>query len=704
MSTSEAQSGDVLTAVDKVLSDPKLLNEPRALLLLRICQMAQVLRPDVLRRYWDSLRRLSANLPHDHREAFEGLRAAVDPPHPSSLGKFAQEIVDGVNAAVKLAETNHEDAGRKFRECAGRLQKRWWPFGKKPAWVALVHAWADVDRAEGLGWIGRVPQGVQKNILIRLNDVSPLRPEEWDRAHQNAGAYSGIIPVLLEMLDREKPVLCLGEKLADMVGQRLVAEAHLTAPTDDSRKIEAQREKALQQYLRLVRCIHEVSPDQAEALVERLFTETATSKLYNEKWPGRFTAIRQLILYWIEFSTLREKARSFLEQRTPSHLRDFSLAQWFGSLPTSAEEANDAWQSLNQKCADVASSQAWFLVTLLRRGLSETALSLARSSPHCDELIKRIRRASLLINPEMAASFVTPQDLEDDLIGRFLLLGSTSKRVEFLRELTGNGSGSLPKALWKQPEIMSLASVLLHEDSAGKSDAKDPDRHALLSLYTKTEKPERQFQEYLRMNGFGEYSYDEVDPYLLATLVAWDEEHPDEVKSLISKMWGEMRPPTSTLRLDLLRNAIFERCQMVFAAHPILLKELFIKWVKQTMVDKPVTEQVGTTIYTFSLKEFAPFLYCLLGAQKVGKFSARRCDEILTFAIRDFTASEDLMSSAAELFSSDKGLKALEPPAPLKDRSQLKAWQLGVVKVSLQEILSSILGDQRGKVTTPVAS
>src|SRR5260370_42669125 len=37
--------------------------------------------------------------------------------------------------------------------------------------------------------IAHVPQGVQQNILIRLNDLSPLTPEEWDLAHEHAGAH-----------------------------------------------------------------------------------------------------------------------------------------------------------------------------------------------------------------------------------------------------------------------------------------------------------------------------------------------------------------------------------------------------------------------------------------------------------------------------------------------------------------------------------
>jgi hypothetical protein len=45
-------------------------------------------------------------------------------------------------------------------------------------------------------------------------------------------------------------------------------------------------------------------------------------------------------------------------------------------------------------------------------------------------------------------------------------------------------------------------------------------------------------------------------------------------------------------------------------------------------------------------------------------------------------------------------LRALQPPASLKNPAHLKAWQLGVVQTSLQEILLSLLiGSQQGEAT-----
>jgi len=154
----------------------------------------------------------------------------------------------------------------------------------------------------------------------------------------------------------------------------------------------------------------------------------------------------------------------------------------------------------------------------------------------------------------------------------------------------------------------------------------------------------------------------------------------------MNRMWEVMKPDTSLLRMDLLRNNIFERCQSVLCARPASFDSLFVSWVKSDLVDQSVREQVGNTIYTFSLKDIVPFLYSYLGAQKVAKPSPRRCDEILVRAVGEYKASPELMSAAARLYASDKGLRALTPPAAPKDRAQMKDWQIGVIAVSMREI------------------
>jgi hypothetical protein len=70
------------------------------------------------------------------------------------------------------------------------------------------------------------------------------------------------------------------------------------------------------------------------------------------------------------------------------------------------------------------------------------------------------------------------------------------------------------------------------------------------------------------------------------------------------------------------------------------------------------------------------------------------CDEILKIAIRDYTADDHLITAAAQLYASDKGLSAIQPPVSLTKSGQMKAWHLGVVQASIQGIITRLLAEQ----------
>jgi hypothetical protein len=294
-------------------------------------------------------------------------------------------------------------------------------------------------------------------------------------------------------------------------------------------------------------------------------------------------------------------------------------------------------------------------------------------------LLPRLRRAWLCHDPQGAKAAISPQEVEGDLIGSFLLLGSNRERVDFLRRETRQGQESLPAAMWTRPSIDALVDK-------GHSAA---DR-CLLRIYSKNEDQARQFGEYIHMHGFHHYGYDELDPWLRVTLIAWDDEYPQEVESLLRAMHARMKPEDYELTLDLLRNCIFERHQNVFPARPASFDELFVKWVKGKLVDSSMQNRVGDTIYTLSLKEIVPFLYCLVGAEKLAPVSATRCDELLKRALGAYRADADLMSSAAHLYASDKGLSALQPPTAIQDSALLEAWQTGVVGAASNRLIKCL--------------
>ena len=109
------------------------------------------------------------------------------------------------------------------------------------------------------------------------------------------------------------------------------------------------------------------------------------------------------------------------------------------------------------------------------------------------------------------------------------------------------------------------------------------------------------------------------------------------------------------------------------------------------MVDQPLRSQMGTTIYTLSLKDTTPFLFCLLGAQKLGTCSAKRCDEMLEIALSDYQANEELVAAAAELYTPGHGLKALDYTIPRKNEGLTSAWQSGIIEACKSEILAALL-------------
>jgi hypothetical protein len=636
-----------------------------------------VLRPDVLQRYWPRLLECSRTVPMRHQELFAALRTAVEPPTAAQTRGFAGEIITRVREGTALAAKDPQGASRVLAECEERLRKRWWPFGKGPAWVALVQAWSELDRGAGLQRLHRLPAAVQKNLLQRLNDTSPLTAEQWDLAHRSAGVFGSAVPVITDLLDRDKPRLQLPDKLARTVGDGLrMAFNRQPQATDNAREVDNERKRAASRYLKLVGCLAESAPATATALLEKVFAETAVTPRFAQQWPDRFSTLRQLLNEWSFYPTLRETVPAFLAKSTPAHMRDFCLAQWHAMTCSNREEAQSAWRSVEQAAADKTTAEAWFLVTLVRRQLGAEAMELARASSKANSLVPRLRRTWLCEHPESAATAFSAEDFASDVIGQFLFLGSPQQRMEFLRERTNRGRGVLPEAMWDRRTLRDLVGVA----SAAK----------LMRWYTKNEPERNQFGEYLRLHGYGDYCYEDVDPYLLRALVAWDDEHPSEAASAVRIMWDGIRVQDSELSYDLVRDAMFSRCQAVLCARPESYCDLFITWLKRTLVDSQVRRHEGNMIYTFSLKGFVPFLYCLLGAQAVARCSARRCDELLTRALRDYTLDADLMPGAAELYATDKGLAALTPPAPLPADYQ-EPWQFGVVDAAMPRVLDFLV-------------
>ena len=682
---------DVFGWVNQIVSNSQVLDAPRAVLLLRVCQAARVFQPDKFDGYWQQLQKLASKLPGtEYPKEYQTLLREVNtqkgsiaaPQEKTSAkpGKFAQEIIDLVNAAMQQASTNPDEAKRMLRSAEETLKKRFWPFGKEPAKQAVVEAWSELDRDETIKHLGQVPAVHQHYLLDKLNRQSPLTVEEWEQTARLLHNDTLCKQMALDILSRDKPILTLPPRIAHQIVNTQMEEYFKLVVADESSSKDA-REKIWQGLLKLALTYLDNEPVHAEGLLERMYTITSTSVTFGEKWPLRMSMMANVLLVWSEFIPLREKALAYLHKEAPTHWHDFSLAYWLACLPATDEEVDPAWNQVLSLCKDAPLSQAWFLTTLLRRGKEDAAFRLARLSPNADALLKRLRRGLLLMGSARAAELIQKEDMAEDPLGLFLLLPGVDERVAYLREQTANGTKPLPAKLWSAPNIMEFL----------QTSSTDPSQGGMLVLYTRTEKPENMFKEYLRMHAFGQYNYEDFDPNLLAVLVAWDDAYPEEFKQETELMWKAMKPESWMYRLDLVRNAVFTRCQTAMAARPDMLNRLFVSWVKQTLVDKQYQETVGNTTYTFSLRDIVPFLYMVLAAQKVARYSSKRCDDILTIAIRDYTASDDLMTAAGEMYASDKDPQGVHPPSILKNKAQMQAWQLGAIQAIWRRLLPVML-------------
>jgi hypothetical protein len=665
--------------LEQLITRTSLSDGARAFLLLRICQASQVLSDDLFTRFWPQLVELQKDLSGSHREAFDAVRTASEPPPAAQLGAFARGVVEEVDAARRAVEANREEALQRFASAEQKLRARWWPFGKAPAWTTLAQTWVRVDRAAGMHLLRRLEPPVARNLLVRLNDEAPLTPDEWELACQHAKAELTVRTAISEILDQEQCRAQLPSGLRQQLLDDLLGEL-LARGAKDDRDVSSRRDVARRRTVRLVAITLEDSPEQAVALLRGTFVRIFAAEL--ESWTDRFSLLRDWIGLWAGAEKIAAAGLSFLREEAPAHLRDFCLAQWYG-VSAGPDDLVAGEARLRKEAANPTLAVTWYLVTLVRRGMGAAALDVARASPLTGALMPNVWRALLCLEPTVGrGAFEEGEEPDKTAVSRFLAQPTTAKRVEYLRTETEGGRRSLPADLWARPSFELLFDQML----------KKPTKHhgSLLVLFSRNVPQEQQLAEYVRIQGFGAHNHESVDPLLLETLVAWDDAHPEEVDRVLHAMWGVMCPSNEELRNDLFRGAIFERCRTVFAVRPTTLDELFIRWMKKTVVDQPLREQVGNTIYTLQLNEVAPFLQTLLAAEQVAPLSADRRDQLLEQALR-YPANDGLLGAAARLYSDDKGVRALEPPSELRESASRTSWQVGVLQGLLPGLLQAAL-------------
>lgn len=665
---------DIVKYLEEILSDEKLEVKCRSLLLLNLCQLALVISQEVAENYWKKLKPICWNLPGKYKKQFKELKVLFEKPEHTELKGFIPVLLSEIDKTFKKIDKSPEEASKELKEHEENLRKRWWPFGKSAAWIALVKAWIKLDRKEALNLIKKIPRETLKNFLIQWNKSNPLSKEEWELVQKNTRHIESILE---EILLEDFTKLSLPEEIAKKLGERI--KKNILFGFSEEEKYEKRIDEVLK-YRELVQYIAQDDIELTHTLMKNLYSPVVSnSHFFKEKFPSDFILVADIINVWADVSKANQDVTEYIFNETPYFLCNFALAQWYGITSSTLDEAKAAYKVLMDKVTSKkAEAEAWFLVVLVKSGLCEEALRIAENSSNKKDLIPRLRRAILVNDPERANELFKPEDFKEDLIDEFLMYPFNEERFKFLRDRTKEGSTSLPKKLWEKPNSFLLNTATSKENKS------------LMAIYSKHVEEEGQFEVTLRLYGYGYYSHEEIDLYLLAALAFWNEQHPKELQSLMKKMWSQMKPSDFELQIDLIRNHIFERCRTVLAAHPETLAA-FISSIKSTLVDKSLQWGDGQTTYTLSLPDTVPFVFALLAAEKVANLSPRLCDEILINALKNYKANDELMISAAKMYAFNKGLDVVEPPTELNQEYLIDTWRIAVVEATFPKIARDLM-------------
>jgi hypothetical protein len=589
-----------------------------------------------------------------------------------------------------------EEAKQRLQDCETRLKKRVMPFGKGPVWKGLVEAWIPIDRPNAVGLLRNVSGSLQENFITQMNKTNPLSAEEWTSLVNSVGAPK-VEQVALKLLDDEGQSLRLPKQICERVALQLRNSILQLGGQGD----EIGAAKKLRSYGRLL-AMH-ANTDLAglvPGLVEEVCTSIAKAPSLDQIWMLRFNLMAAAVAVGVQLKStgVDVMTPALVERvvsRIPAHLVNFAWAQWAGL--TAAGQVDSAYAALIERTRQDQNAEAWFLVTLVGQGLGTEAMALAKRSPRAEALLPRLRRAWLCSHPETARDVISPGDMAGDPIGEFLAQGTAAQRAAYLKLVTQNGARPVPGAMWAgvgtEAEPEGLRG-LWQKLTTGRKSLEDGikeylARNSLYSSYGRDTKKEDQFSEMLRVNGYGDYHYQSIDGALLAALVAWGDQEPQQVRSELRAMWNAIQPNDQILMVDRLRNAIMARCVQVFAADAEVLCQDFLAWLKRELVEKGRQWQSGNQVMNLKYPGTLPLQFCVAAAATVGGLSPARRDQILLTGLERFEANPGLVDSAAQLYNSDKEPLTLQPPLKLKP-NLLMGWQTGIVKNALLAIMQAM--------------
>lgn len=727
----------ILARVDALITGSELQPEARAMLLVRLCQFAQFYSMERAKSYWELLKPLQGKIPSDLTEEYTKLKEVFEGKEkPAS--DFAAEMI----AEIKEARQSPEESEtiEKLKDCEVRLNKRFLPFGKGSAWAALVEAWIRVDCSYALNLIDKVPENQRKPYIIQANYASGLSLEEWSLLAKRFGKKM-VAETVLQILEAGNANLNPPVEIIYEVG-RLVQETIQKALSSDT------LEKANQPFDLYEKLILLTPIEQANSL-SKLFEEEFNLLVKDPAWKDSKKELDQFRFFSNLFRHLRavkEKKYAFdmpafvdgLTKKTPPALANFFQAEAaYWSIYTGEKElylspdgtsVSFLWKTVPDEEINAiyknqillkqynANAETWFLVRLVQAGLGSKAFELAQHSPNKSILLCRLRRCWLVTDPVNAVQFLKPEEVEDDPISNFLIQGGPKERGAYLRSITQMGIGKMPRDLWiyadKPPKAKLLEALRTNTKTYLTPEQKHIyemiqnnetmleiatesyiiehfiQQNSILGLTLKKETGDL-FTRFLSYSGYGFFFYKDIDPLIREALSSWGDEHPDEVKMLALSMLKDITPSDSMLRVDLLRNAIFERCRTVLAADPDTLVHHFVDWFWEKLVKNHLFWVEANTQYTLRFPDDMPLRFCTIAASAVQVASSQRCDQILMAGLQKFPKTAETVRLTAEVYSANKARLDFAPPVSLPN-DLVAAWQMGIIQTALVEIINAL--------------
>jgi hypothetical protein len=654
-----AAKDGIFDKADAALRNPKLQDRAKALLLFKLYKFCLVVDTTKEAEYLQQLQSLTSLLPSDEQAELSATKSA------KAGSGFAAKIAGIVDETLEQMD----DAGKSvaLKQCEECITKRFLPFGKQKAWVAVVNGWLAFDRKEAFRLFSKIPIETRKSIIRTVNKAATLQPYEWEALETKMN----ISPMITALIDDGQTV-SLNAMHTKYAVRNIISCIRLKTDEDSAVKEFEKYEKLLSLHKDTLPA--EVLGDMANDM----HTCLATSENLETLWNVRFRLLRLNMKLWIDIAGLDVAAIDRVLQQTPDYLKHFLAASCFSSKIKQESDVEQAYSDMSVRTSGEYLPEACFLHYLIQQNRVKKALELAQRSKYSKQLIPGLRK-ELLFHTENGEKLIKLQDVAGDQLSEFLVQTSFADRVEYLKRITGNGNNALPECIWTECSLIKMIRNKTQEDV----------NPMYASFFTKDLAKTEQFATYLRLLGYGVCQHKDVDLILMATLEEWAKTDKAAVMRLMEKMKKTIMPSNSEFQYDIVSNTVFERCRNVFCAVPEFFVDTYLEWFNQCLVKEGISLYSVEGTSTIRYKGVAVISQALLGATAIGEISSALSDEIIVKALTKFKAhlDEKYVAFAADIYNSD----LFDIDAPVDLIGYENSWQTSVITKSMNALWKGLI-------------